>query len=190
MKAEEGTYRHWYATMADFKISFPTLSHPRHKCFHTTFWFTSNHFHYLNTLFTAILYYIYYMNIYPCSIAMNTIDSVVRYMPLMPQHTWVWDNWGGAMLIARSSLGKTRGRQQWKDASLHQCILPRIAMRPYRLSSWVVRSGTVRRTSRYRKERTCWGKMQWSPSYHCLLWGWKPKKVHTDIGMRPWPISK
>ena len=87
MKAEEGTYRHWYATMADFKISFPTLSHPRHKCFHTTFWFTSNHFHYLNTLFTAILYYIYYMNIYPCSIAMNTIDSVVRYMPLMPQHT-------------------------------------------------------------------------------------------------------
>ena len=88
---------------------------------------------------------------------MNTVDSVVRYMPLMPQHTWVWDNWGGAMLIARSSLGKTRGRQQWKDASLHQCILPCIAMRPYRLSSWVVRSATLRRTSRYRRECTCWG---------------------------------
>ena len=88
---------------------------------------------------------------------MNTVDSVVRYMQLMPQHTWVWDNWGGAMLIARSSLGKTRGRQQWKDASLHQCILPRIAMRPYRLSSWVVRSGVLRRTSRYRRERTRWG---------------------------------
>ena len=129
----------------------------RRKCFHTNFWFASNHFYYLNTLFTAILYYIYHMNIYPCSIAMNTVDSVVRYMPLMPQHTWVWDNWGGAMLIARSSLGKTQGRQQWKDASLHQCILPRIAMRPYRLSSWVVRSGVLRRTSRYRRERTCWG---------------------------------